>query len=472
VTASELVAFLGVHDAYYLAGLILGVRLLMNVVRQFTVFGLMAWALVASAADEQPPAAAPVAEMPAADSAGQEDLNAAIDAKLAIEQLDDFGRVLSLCRQAIEKGLDDDSKKFAEDLYTGTLMDRAGMLSEAIFESPRPDPQWPKIRAFAMRDLEEAVSRDPKLGSAYLMIARLQALPGGDRKKSAAAATQAIDLLGDKKLERARASLVLADLADDPLEKSKLLDEAVELSPRDPEVRRARGTYRLTENQFDKAREDLAVALEEQPQNASLHEAIGLAFMMSEKIDEAQAAFGKAIELEPDAIGPLLQRARVLAFEKKQDEALADIDRAIDIEPENLAALLLRARVLQQGGDADAALTDIEAVLAMSPDLPAALELRGLLAAEQGNFGDAIRDFRRLAARNPDDAALIGQLGILYLADKKPKEAIARFTRALELDEKNFRCRRGRSTRPDSWRGIAGDRARRSRTRPRAPSRW
>jgi tetratricopeptide (TPR) repeat protein len=391
---------------------------------------LVAWALVAAAAD---------------DPAGLEDLNAAIDAKLAIEQLDDFAKVLNLCRQAMEKGLDGDSKKFAEDLYTGTLMDRAGMLSEAIFESPRPDPQWPRIRAFAMRDLEEAINRDPALGGAWLMIARLQTLPGGDRKKAAAAAEKAIDLLGDKKLERARATLVLADLSEDAKEKEKLLDAAVELSPRDPEVRRARGMYRLTEDKFDKAREDLEVAAEEQPRNASLHEALGLAFLMSEKLEEARNAFGKAIDLEPDAIGPRLQRARVLAVEGNRDDALSDIDHALDLEPENPAALLLRARINQQAGDADTALADVETVLESAPDLPAALELRGLMAAERGDYAAAIRDFRRLASKNPDDVAIIGQLGILYLADKKPKEAITRFTRALELDEKNFPCRRGRS---------------------------
>ncbi len=376
---------------------------------------------------------------------GQDDLAAAIDAKLAIEQLDDFGKVLDLCRNAIEKGLDDDSQKFAKDLYTGTLMDRAGMLSEAIFDSPRPDPQWQKIRAFAMRDLEEAISRDPDLGGAHLMIARLQALPGGDRTRAAAAATKAIDLLGDKKLERALATVVLADLEDDAKAKAALLDAAVELSPRDPEVRRARGLFLLTEDQFDKAREDLAVAAEEQPRNAAVHEALGLSLLMSEKFTEARAAFGRAIELEPDSIAPRLQRARAFAVEGSKDDALADIEQALDIEPENPAVLLLRARIHQQNDDTDAALADIEAVLQVVPDLPAALELRGLIAAERGSFEDAIRDFRRLAAKNPDDTAVIGQLGMLYLAAKQPQEAINRFTRALELDEKNFPCRRGRS---------------------------
>nr|MCS5616870.1 hypothetical protein [Pirellulales bacterium] len=94
------------------------------------------------------------AEEPAADPPGQEDLNAAIDAKLAVDELDDFGRVLALCRRAVDRGLDEESRKFAEDLYTGTLIDRAGMLVEALFATPRPDPQWTRIRLFAMRDLE------------------------------------------------------------------------------------------------------------------------------------------------------------------------------------------------------------------------------------------------------------------------------------------------------------------------------
>ena len=41
-----------------------------------------------------------------ADEPGQADLDAAIDAKLSANDLDDYGTVLELCKQAIEKGLD------------------------------------------------------------------------------------------------------------------------------------------------------------------------------------------------------------------------------------------------------------------------------------------------------------------------------------------------------------------------------
>jgi tetratricopeptide (TPR) repeat protein len=381
----------------------------------------------------------------AKDAPGQESLNEAIDAKLAVDELDDFARVLELCRKALDKGLDEESRKFAEDLYTGTLIDRAGMLTEAIFRGGRPDPQWQRIRAFAMRDLEEVVGRDPKLGGAHLMIARLQALPGGDKAKAAQAAAKALGLLGDDKLQRAQATLVLAELTEDAREKAAFLDAAVELSPRDPEVRQTRGMFRLTTDDYEAAREDLAVAAEEEPRDAAVQEALGLACLMAEKFAEAKAAFGQAIELEPEAIGPLLQRARIWAIEGDREEAMADIDRAIDIDPENVAALLLRARILQQAGDVDAALADVETILEDRPDTPGALELRGLIAAEQKDYAAAIRDFRKLAARDPDDAAVIGQLGMLYLAAKQPREAIRRFTRALEIDEDNFPCRRGRS---------------------------
>ena len=151
---------------------------------------------------------------------GQTDLDAAIEAKLAANSLDDYANVIDLCRRAIDKGLAAESKEFADALYTGTLMDRAGMVVDAIFNAAVPDPQWPRMRSFAMRDLNEAVRRDPALGEAHLMIARLEALPGGNRDRARKEAEKASELLGDDKLSACRAQLVLGGLADDDKERS------------------------------------------------------------------------------------------------------------------------------------------------------------------------------------------------------------------------------------------------------------
>ena len=388
----------------------------------------------------------PCAAASAADEPGQADLDAAIDAKLAANNLDDFNAVLDLCRSAIKKGLDAEATKFATDLYTGTLMDRAGMVVEALFDSPTPSPQWQEMRRFAMRDLDEALDRDPGLGAAWLMVARLQSLPGGDRKRADEAAHKAIELGGDDKLQIAQAHVIRGNLRDDDrAARAADYDKAVELAPRDEDIRRTRGLFHLLNDDFELARADLAVAIEEDPDDASLLEALGMAFMMENKLDEAQRAFDKAIEIDPDAAGALLQRARVLALKGEQPKAIADLDKAIELDPDDAMPLILRARIHQQAGNVDQARADLESVLGRKPDHPAALELRGLIAAERNDYPAAIRDFRKLVAQNSDDALLVGQLGMLYLAAKQPREAIRRFTRALELDAEQFLSRRGRS---------------------------
>ncbi len=376
---------------------------------------------------------------------GQADLDAAIEAKLVANSLDDYATVIDLCRRAIDKGLAPESKDFADALYTGTLMDRAGMVVDAIFNAAVPDPQWPRMRSFAMRDLNEAVRRDPSLGEAHLMIARLEALPGGNRERARKEAEKATELLGDDKLSACRAQLVLGGLAADDKDRGAAYDKAVELAPRDVEARRTRGLFHLVNDRFAEARADLEVAIEEEPDEGALYEAIGMAYLMEQKLEEAEKAFDKAVEINPQAPTALLQRARVLALRGERPEAIADLDKAIELKPDEAIPLILRARILQQAGETEKALADIEKVLAKQPDHPAALELRGLIAAEKSDYTAAIRDFRRLLDRHDEDAVVHGQLGMLHLAAKQPRAAIAEFTKAIELDSEQFGSWRGRS---------------------------
>jgi tetratricopeptide (TPR) repeat protein len=407
---------------------------------------LLAAAAAASVAAAEPAGA--VAEPAAAEeSPGQDDLDAAVDAKLSAQSIDDFANVLDLCKRAIKKGLAAEQQQFAEDLYTDTLMYRAGRIVQAIYEVETPDPQWPRLRSFAMRDLNEVVGRDPKLGDAHLMIAQLESLPGGNRERARASAEKAIELLPDDRLQTAQAHVVLGNTADadDREARGSHYDKAVELAPRDKDIRRTRGLFYLLTDEFEKARGDLEAAIDADPEDASLQEALGLALMMVDKFEAAEEAFDRAIKLDPDSSGAFLQRARVRAMKGDRPEAIADLDKAIRIAPDEAVPLVLRARIHQQSGDAERAAADLERVLAKHPGHPAALELRGLIAAERNDYPAAIRDFRKLVAQKPDDPVLVGQLAMLYLGAKQPRQAIKRFTRSIELDDKNFASWRGRS---------------------------
>ena len=394
------------------------------------------------------PTVAAAAE-PAADAAslGQDDLDAAVDAKLSAQSIDDYANVLDLCKRAIQKGLAPEQQQFAEDLYTDTLMYRASRIVGAIYETETPDPQWPRLRSFAMRDLNEVVDRDPKLGDAHLMIAQLESLPGGNRERANTAAEKAIELLPDDKLQTAQAHVVLGNTADEDDREQRALhyDKAVELAPRDKDIRRTRGLFHLVNEEFEKARTDIAAAIETDPEDASLQEVLGLSLMMEDKMEAAQEAFDRALKIDPESSSALLQRARIRALQGDRPEAIADLDKAIRVAADDAVPLVLRARIHQQAGDSVRAAADIKRVLDKRPDYPAALELRGIIAAENRDYPAAIEDFRRLVAQQPDDAGLVGQLATLYLAAKQPRQAIKRFTRSIELDEKSFSGWRGRS---------------------------
>ena len=405
----------------------------------------------------QPPcsllAAAPDTEA-TTEQAGQADLDAALEKKLSARSLDDFEQVLDLCRRATRKGLTADAQTFADSLFVGTLIDRAGMLVDAIFNAEPPNPEWPRMRTFAMRDLNEAIKRDPSLGPAHLMIARLQALPGGSPDQAVAAANKAIELLTPdraNRLQLAEAHVVRGNLTKETDARAADYDKAVELAPADADIRRTRGLFRMLRDEFGPAREDFHEAIKQTPDDASLQEALGMAYMLDsdlpeeERLEEARKAFDKAIDVAPDAAAPLLQRARVLALQGEQPEAIADLDKAIKISPSNAVPLVLRARILQQAGDSEAAAADLAKVLETQPDHPAALELRGLMAADAGDYAAAIRDFRTLAERQPPEPLVLGQLGMLHMAAKQPRAAVGWFNQALDIDAEQFLSLRGRS---------------------------
>lgn len=408
------------------------------------------WVLVGASilllAVAQPLRADDTVTEPASAAAGQDDLDAAVDAKLAARSLDDFEKVLGLVRSALRKGLDESSRGFANDLYTGTLVDRASMLTDALFDGgPGAQQQWERMRAYALRDLGEVVQRDDTLAAAHVMIARLEALPGGDRQRAVASARRAVELGGDDPLQTAQAHVVIGNLLEeDATARRSEYDKAVELAPRDADVRRTRGLFLMMEGDQDAALADFDVAIEEDPDDVRTREMRGLSLLMAERTDDALKNFDEALELAPDSADILFQRGRVFASQGNFERALADLDRAIAAVPEATEPRVLRARLRQQSGDTAAALADIGHVLGRNPDHPAALELRALLSADKGDYSAAIADFRRLVRQNPDDPVVVGQLGFLYLAAKEPREAIRRFNRALEIDPEQFLARRGR----------------------------
>ncbi len=297
----------------------------------------------------------------------------------------------------------------------------------------------------ALGDLERALKVDPKLPQADLLIAKLQALPGGDRAAALKAAQAAADLSKDNAEIQVEALVLLGGLTEDKDKKLDYFSQALKIAPNNQEALRERGVYLLLSGKSEEAVKDLQAAVKADPDNADAHEILGLALFMLKRPDDAIKSFSEAIRLSPDSALAYLRRAAVYGQVKKTKEALDDIEHVLKIDPTNAAALLLCAQVHQQGGDTKAARADLDEALKGNPGRIDALEFRAILSAGSGDYHQAIEDLERLEQIAPKNPELLSQLGMLYEANKQPRKAIEKYTTALKQSPNQFLALRGRA---------------------------
>jgi len=99
----------------------------------------------------------------------------------------------------------------------------------------------------------------------------------------------------------------------------------------------------LIDNDFNKALEEINVAIELAPQHYLSYFVRGFVFMARQEYDRAEADFTKVISLQPDFPGGYTQRGRVLLEQKRVDQAVPDFNRALTLAPDNQEVLAYRA---------------------------------------------------------------------------------------------------------------------------------
>lgn len=389
--------------------------------------------------------AAPAAAAPAAtENAGQAALDEATEAKLTAESINDLGNVIRLCHQALEAGLDKPSTEFANNLLAGTLLLRAEAMCNEIFDRPTPSTRWPEMRRLALSDLEESLEVKENEPAAQYLVARLQALPGGERERAVKAVNEAVNLSEKDAPLRAKAMALRATLTGEVSQRRADLDEAAKLAPHNADVLRARGLFLLEQNELETALQSLDAALEINPAQPEAHDARGVALFMLKRYDEAMKSFDEVLELAPNSPLVYTHRARIYGLQEKYHESLAELDKALKIDPDFSVALLLRARIYQQLGEPGKALADVKGVLRKDPDQPQARQLHAFLLAGTGKLDEAIEDLEELRGKEPNDAELSLQLGMFYSAKQQVHKAIDAYSESIRQNPKNWVAYRSR----------------------------
>jgi tetratricopeptide (TPR) repeat protein len=385
----------------------------------------------------------------AADDAGQEELDAAVEAKLGAETISDLAEVIEHCNRALELGLSDENKDFANKLLASALFQRGTAYAEAIFGEggggDRTVEQIIRLRELALEDLEQALKLDDEQFEQWYLVARLHAFPGGDRQKAIDAIEQ---LLKSEKIEaglRAKALTIRGSLAEKAEDRLADYSAALEAAPEEVDALQARGELLYELKRLDEARADLEKAIELDPESAETLILLSAILVDQNKTDDALKMLEKAIEQNPRAAQAYVQRARLLLQRNEAAAASEDLDRVLVLSPGNPVALLLRATARWQSGQHERAMEDVERILEQRADFGPALRLRGVMRAEQGRLAGALEDLKAASELEPDDVELRLQVAMLELASKLPASAVADYSAVLKLDDKNVAAWQGRA---------------------------
>lgn len=374
----------------------------------------------------------------AADEKGLADLDKATQLQLSAETLGDLEKVIQHCEQALEKGLNDENTKFAKELLGSTLFDHARRLSASIFEQQPPSPRWPVVRKFALDDLNKAIKHQPDNSEALLLIARLQALPGGDRKAGRAAADGAVKQIdkADKK-ELSKALVIRGQLSEDAEEQLKDFAAAIDADPANGEAWQARALLHMSQGDNDKAISDLKKLIEMNRGNVMARFALVEALTNLKKYDDALTELEPAIKANPGIPMGYLLRARIYLMKEDKKQAIASLDEAIKAEPRDIASLLTRGQLLLDDDRFADARNDVQRVLQLRPGLPQALLLRSQIAVGEKNFGAAIADIRELSKQDPENVTIQLQIARLYIAGGWPRAGIRVAAKIIEKNPEN-----------------------------------
>lgn len=381
-----------------------------------------------------------------AENEGLDDLDQATDLQLKVQSAQDLEKVVELSESALKKGLDAENTKFAQQLIVSSLWQRASQLSQAIFDQPRPHPQWRQVRELILADLNKLLALDKSFVEAHVMLGKLHALPGGNRERALEAMDDALKLYQEAKDKKEVVATLLlrARMRENADERLADIQEAVKADPTSVEALQLRAAVHIERGEMEKALADFQELLQQDPNNVAVHQALANTYAGMKKYDEAIEHLNKAIELAPDVTLNFTLRAEIYEAQEKYDQALADLDHALKLQPNDPLALLARSQLYYMRENLPAARADVKRLLQMNPGFVRGILLRSMIAAAEGNFTEATKDLQDILKADPGNVELRLQLAAFYVADQRPRKAIELLTQVIEQDKDNWRALRAR----------------------------
>lgn len=196
--------------------------------------------------------------------------------------------------------------------------------------------------------------------------------------------------------------------------------------------RRGSGHFRAQE--YDKAFQDVSLALELDGEHAMAYSVRGRARAALGDSQWALNDLDRGCSLAPALPEPWLFRGVVRYELAMYEDALADFTRALERDEEHSAACMARGRTLAAIGQHDEAIADYDRAIELEPKHASAYHARGQARMAVGEFRLAVEDYTQALELEPDRAASLASRGEVYVKLGQHDQAIIDLDRALTLD--------------------------------------
>ncbi|MCX7040524.1 MAG: tetratricopeptide repeat protein [Spirochaetes bacterium] len=215
----------------------------------------------------------------------------------------------------------------------------------------------------------------------------------------------------------------------------------VEESPQGPaagtdqvESHASRGASLYTEEQYDRAIEELTLAIAEDSTDSVSMAYRGDAYRMASNYSAAIADFDASLKVVPDDTWVLSHRGETLRAMGKYDQAIADLDKVIEREPEDSWSIASRGDAYRLLNNYERAVADFTKAVALSPDYQWALARRGEAYRMLEDNEAALSDLNRALELSSDDTFSLASRGEVYRQLGNYGAALADLDRVLALD--------------------------------------
>ena len=245
---------------------------------------------------------------------------------------------------------------------------------------------------------EQAIEADPDFARAYLGLATTQATTN-DFYAALNEAKARVNLVSDG--ERLLIQAIQAAIGGESKKQEQLLNELVDMYPRDKRAHLALGNFLFGQQLYHKAIAEYRKIKALDPDFAPPYNLTGYAFRFLGKYKEAEKAFKTYIKLIPNDPNPYDSYAELLMKIGEFDESIDSYKRALELDSSFAASYMGIAANLVHLDRHQAAREELQVMFHHAPDdgmRRNSLAIKGFIWADQGRLDKALKEFYGMLA--------------------------------------------------------------------------